>query len=109
AGAGAMVDWLTGAISTHWGIEVVSCGRVLMSARNALAWIDSGDGWLIAKWSVARPLFKQLGEVARLTAWLAQHGLPVVAQLPSRKGDLQVRTDTVSIGLQPVIDAPMLD
>lgn len=40
------------------------------SDRNALAWITTASGWLLAKWSAAPERFARLSQIARLTHWL---------------------------------------
>ena len=41
-----------------------------MSDSNALAWVSTSSGRLIAKWSIAPQRFVRLAALSRLTAWL---------------------------------------
>jgi hypothetical protein len=83
--------------------------RIVMSAGNALAWVDTPSGWLLAKWSVVPERFPRLAETARLTSWLHGRGLPVSAPVPARDGRLQIEVDRVSMGLQRGIEGDLLD
>jgi homoserine kinase type II len=109
ADAGQLAAWVTEALTDAWGVEVISCDRVVISAGNALVWITSSTGRMIFKWSVRPSLFARLANVARLTSWLDGRGLPVSAPLPALNGDLQVERNGFSIGLQSVVNGSMLD
>jgi homoserine kinase type II len=114
--------WVTGLLDEHWGVRVDSCERIVMSDGNALAWVGTPSGRLLAKWSVAPERFPRLAETARLTSWLHGHrapanppgrtaprGLPVSAPVPARDGRLQVEVDGVSVGVQREILGDLLD
>lgn len=101
--------WVAATLDEHWGVRADSCERILMSAGNALAWVGTPAGRLIAKWSVVPWLFPRLAETARLTGWLHERGLPVSAPVPARDGRLQVETGGVSIGVQREIPGDLLD
>ena len=104
-----LAGWVRTALAGAWGVEVISCDRVVLSAGNALVWITSSTGRMIVKWSVRHPLFVRLANLARLTSWLHGRGLPVSAPIPALTGDLQVERDGCSIGVQAVIKGSMLD
>ena len=109
AGVGQLGEWATKVLADTWGVEVVSCDRVVISAGNALVWMTSPTGRMILKCSVRPSLFARLANVARLTSWLDGCGLPVSAPRPALTGDLQVERDGFSIGLQSVVEGSMLD
>lgn len=109
AGADAVVAWLTAVLRDHWGLEVVSCERVVMSDANVLAWARTSAGPVVAKWSIAAERFPRLAALADLTSWLADQGLPVSAPVPDLAGRGQVETDGVSLGLQREIAGDLLD
>lgn len=101
--------WVAAVVGEHWAAEVRSCERIVMSDRNALAWIATPAGRFVLKWSVAPERFRRLSRVARLTSWLADAGLPVSAPIPSLDGCRQVEADGVSMCLQYVIEGDLLD
>src|SRR5438309_970768 len=82
--------WVAATLDGHWGVRIDACERIVMSYTNALAWVGTPSGRLLAKWSIARPLFPRLAEAARLTHWLDGRGLPVSAPVPALDGRLQV-------------------
>jgi homoserine kinase type II len=102
-------SWVAATLDEHWGVRIESCERIVMSDRNALAWITTPAGRLLAKWSVAPERFTRLSQTARLTQWLDGKGLPVSAPIPSLAGQLQVEVDQVSMCLQRVIPGDLLD
>jgi homoserine kinase type II len=81
----------------------------VFSAGNALAWIATDRGSMIAKWSVYAALHDRLEETSRLTSWLARSGYPVSAPIPLNTGAIRLRADGASIELQAVIDGFLLD
>jgi homoserine kinase type II len=101
--------WVADTLDEHWGVRIDSCERIVMSAGNALAWLGSPSGRLLAKWSVVTWHFSRLAEMARLTSWLDGRGLPVSAPVPARDGRLQAEVGGVSMGLQRVIEGDLLD
>lgn len=109
ADGGQLAGWVTKLLADSWGVEVISCDRVVMSASNVLVWITTASDRMIVKWSVVRRLFPRLQNVARLTAWLDGRGLPVSAPVPALNGDLQVELGGCSVGLQSVVEGSMLD
>lgn len=108
-GGPAAARWVAATLGEHWGLTIDACDRIVISDRNALAWVRGPSGRLLAKWSVAPRRFPRLAEVARLTHWLGGRGLPVSAPVPTRDGALQVETHGVSMGLQRQIDGDLLD
>lgn len=101
--------WVATTLDEHWGVPIDSCERIVMSDRNALAWVGIPTGRLIAKWSVAPKRFPRLASIAWLTRWLDDQGLPVSRAVPSLGGHLQVHVDGVSIGVQREIRGDLLD
>ena len=64
-------DWLRATVATHWRIAVRRCERIVLSAGNALAWLDTDAGKLVAKWSVVpglHPPPSRAGRTHRLVA-----------------------------------------
>ncbi|MCV2393605.1 phosphotransferase [Actinotalea sp. M2MS4P-6] len=101
--------WVAELLDTHWGLAGV-CERVVMSDRNALAWVTTASGRIVAKWSVAPERFGTLAEIARLTAWLDGLGLPVSAPVAALDGSLQVAVDgAASVGVQREVRGRLLD
>jgi homoserine kinase type II len=101
--------WVAAQLDEHWGVRIHSCERIVISAHNALAWVGTSSGRLLAKWSVVRWLFERLAEIARLTYWLDGRGLPVSVPVPALDGRLQVEVDGASMSLQREIDGDLLD
>ena len=101
--------WVAAVLDERWGVRVRSCERIVMSGGNALAWVGTSGGRLLAKWSVVAERFPHLAETVRLTNWLHGRGLPVSPPVPARDGSLQVQLDGVSIGLQREIRGDLLD
>ncbi|MFG1648314.1 phosphotransferase [Micromonospora sp. NPDC049275] len=101
--------WIADTLDEHWGVRVDSCERIVMSGGNALAWIGTPAGRMLAKWSVVPDRFPRLAAIARLTSWLDGQGLPVSAPVAARDGSLQVEACHVSMGLQRVIAGELLD
>lgn len=108
-GADDAARWLASVLAAQWGVTMLSCERVVISAGNALAWITTDAGPLVAKWSAVSKLHPRLAEVAALTAWLDDRGLPMSAPIASSRGALQVEIDGMSVGLQAVVDGGHLD
>jgi homoserine kinase type II len=101
--------WVAAVLDECWGVRIHSCERIVMSDHNALAWVGTPSGRLLAKWSVVAERFPRLLEMARLTRWLDGRGLPVSAPVPALDGRLQVEVDGVSMCLQREIEADLLD
>jgi len=109
ADAPAAGRWVAATVQEHWAIRIDSCERIVLSDANALAWLTTPSGRLLAKWSVALDRLPLLTEVARLTQWLDLQDLPVSAPLRSSDGRLQVEGAGVSMSLQRVIRGELLD
>jgi homoserine kinase type II len=101
--------WVAATLDEYWGVRIDSCERIVISDRNALAWVGTASGRLLAKWSVWHERFPRLLEMARLTRWLDGRGLPVSAPVPALDGRVQVEVDGVSMGLQHQIEGDLLD
>lgn len=101
--------WVAATLDERWGVRIDSCERIVISDYNALAWVATPSGRLLAKWSVAFERFPRLMEMARLTRWLDGQGLPVSAPVPALDGRLQVEADGVSMCLQREIEGDLLD
>src|SRR5688572_21036962 len=100
--------WVAATLNEHWGVRV-RCERIVISDHNALAWVETRSGRLLAKWSVVRERFPHLAEMARLTRWLDDRGLPVSAPVPALDGRLQIEVDGASMCLQHEIVGDLLD
>ncbi len=109
ADAAAARRWVTEALARHWSVDVTSCERIVMSHTNALAWVDTPSGRMIAKWSVAPERFARLAALARLTVELEARGVPVSAPVAAPDGRLQVEVDGVSLAVQHVVAGDLLD
>jgi homoserine kinase type II len=101
--------WVAATLSEYWGVRVRSCERIVISDHNALAWVGTSSGRLLAKWSVVLERFPGLAEIARLTHWLHGQGLPVSAPIPALSGRFQLEVDGVSMSLQREIEGALLD
>ncbi|CCH19277.1 phosphotransferase [Micromonospora lupini] len=101
--------WVAAMLKEHWGVRIDTCERIVMSGGNAIAWVGTPSGRLLAKWSVVLERFPRLMETARLTSWLHGRGLPVSPPVPTREGGLQVEVGGVSMGLQREIVGDLLD
>ncbi|WP_086669303.1 phosphotransferase [Lentzea kentuckyensis] len=105
----AAVGWVAAQLDEHWGVRIHSCERIVISDHNALAWVGTSSGRLLAKWSVVPWLFERLAEIARLTYWLDGQGLPVSVPVRALDGRLQVETGGASMSLQREIEGELLD
>ncbi|HEX7349854.1 phosphotransferase [Brachybacterium sp.] len=112
-GIDGVARWLTGVLESRWDLTVLAVPRVTLSDHNAIAWVTTSTGPLIAKWSRAAPLFPRLAASTRLLGHLAQRGLPVAAPLPSHDGELRVETTgpagPLSLAVLPEIMGNWLD
>lgn len=105
----AAAAWLADTLDEHFGVQVKACEQILMSDHNALAWVATPEGQMVAKWSVAPERFTRLAALAELTAWLDERYIPVSAPVPALDGRVQVEVGASSIGLQRRIDGDLLD
>ena len=102
-------NWVLEVVTALWNVTAVSCERVVLSARNSLAWLRTNEGNRIAKWSIYGPRFEFLSEAAKLTSWLDAQGVPVSAPIPARSGRLRAQADGALIELQSVCPGELLD
>lgn len=105
----AAARWVVATLEELWGVRVDSCERIVMSDCNALAWVKTGSGRMLAKWSVASERFPRLAALARLTAWLDEEGMPVSAPVVALDGRVQVEVDDVSLSVQREVVGDLLD
>ena len=87
----AVEQWLGDTLAQCWGIAARGCTRVVISDRNAIAWMASDRGALVVKWSAATERFARLRTSTGLLPRLAAQGLPVAA--PFRALDGRVRVE----------------
>ncbi|MEI8409927.1 MULTISPECIES: hypothetical protein [unclassified Kribbella] len=71
------VDWLTKGLAQAWAIDVEACDRIVISGDNAIAWVGTNQGPLVAKWSRAQEQFVRFTAIADLLQALHQQGVPV--------------------------------
>lgn len=109
AGPGEAAAWLRTTVADHWGIGLRQCRRLVLSAGNGLAWLETDVGELLAKWTIFPQLHERLAELARLVLWLHERGLPVSPPLAATDGRLQVALPNASLGLQQVRTGELLD
>jgi homoserine kinase type II len=107
--ADAAGRWITSTLTENWGVRVDFCERIVMSDRNALAWVSTTGGRMIAKWSVAPERFPRLAALARLTVWLDGRGLPVNAPVATPGGHRQIEVDGASLCLQREVYGDLLN
>lgn len=107
--ADAAQAWLAGLLRRDWGIDISRCQRIVMSDQNALAWLATPSGTLVAKWSVDRERFARLSVLADLTQWLAERGAPVSALVHALDGSSYVQPDGALLVLQRAIEGDHLD
>ncbi|WP_433161283.1 phosphotransferase enzyme family protein [Kribbella sp. CA-247076] len=107
------VTWLTKCLTQAWAVEVEACDRILISSDNAIAWVRTSRGPLVAKWSRSRGQFLRLAAIADLIRALHEHGLPVAPPLSSVDSRYRVIVDSGSLPLsmtvQPLIAGDLLD
>lgn len=105
----AAVTWLTAALDRHYGLPVLGVERLTMSSYNLLAWLMTPQGGFLAKCCAYVPAHDRLLAAGELVGWLAQQGLPVAAPLTTQSGPVQVITDHLSLGVQPLMAGELLD
>ncbi|MGX9900717.1 hypothetical protein ACW0JT_14095 [Arthrobacter sp. SA17] len=69
--------WITNVLAEAWAIEVKACERIIISGHNAIAWISTDRGALVAKWSRDEDQFVKFAGTADLLDALYKEGLPV--------------------------------
>ena len=102
-------NWVTATLAGGWGVRVDTCDRIVMSDRNALAWLATPGGRMVAKWSVVPERFPRLAALARLTVWLDGRGLPVSPPVATADGRAQLEVDGASLCLQREVHGDLLD
>ncbi|WP_204920400.1 phosphotransferase enzyme family protein [Microlunatus panaciterrae] len=112
-GFASAVHWISSALKDVWAIEVVDCGRLVISDHNAIVWVDSSHGPLVVKWSSAWDRFASLAASARLLRRLDRRGLPVAAPIAAEDGQVRVVRDsplgTLSVAALPEVAGAWLD
>jgi Ser/Thr protein kinase RdoA (MazF antagonist) len=103
------VRWLTKVLAEAWAIDVQTCDRIIISGDNAIAWVRTSRGMLVAKWSRAQDQFVKFAATADLIQALHKKGVPVAPPLPSLDGRNRVILGSFSIVVQPHIDGELLD
>ncbi|WP_328992795.1 phosphotransferase [Kribbella sp. NBC_01245] len=107
------VSWLTKVLAEAWAIDVLACDRIIISDQNAIAWVRTDQGALVAKWSRAQEKFARFTVIADLLQALRTQGVPVAPPLPSVDGQLRVVTysgsSPLSMTVQPEVDGDLLD
>ncbi|MBO0883390.1 MAG: phosphotransferase [Mycobacterium sp.] len=101
--------WLAETLSTRYEIELGAVDRLVLSSRNLMAWTVTSEGPLIVKCCVHPEAHPRLRAIAELLAWLARDGFPVSAPIPTPDGELQLECGNLSVGVQRIIAAEMLD
>jgi homoserine kinase type II len=112
----AVERWTTTTLAATWGLAVTSVPRVVISDRNAIAWVstDGGDGGdLVLKWSCDPAWFGRLDALAQLVLLLADRGLPVAAPVTALDGRARVVVDgplgPLSVSVLPRVEGGWLD
>lgn len=107
------VSWLTKGLAEAWAIDVDACDRIVISGHNAIAWVRTNQGPLVAKWSRAQEQFVRFAAVADLLQALHQQGVPVAPPLTSVDGQYRVivhsGSSPLSMTVQPQIEGDLLD
>jgi homoserine kinase type II len=102
-------SWLTKVLAESWAIDVQGCDRIIISGDNAIAWVRTNRGALVAKWSRAQDQFAKFAATADLIHALHRQGVPVAPPVASVDGQRRVIMDSLSITVQPRIDGELLD
>jgi Ser/Thr protein kinase RdoA (MazF antagonist) len=102
-------SWLTSVMGEAWALDVQACERILISGDNAIAWIRTNRGTLVAKWSRDQDQFVKFAATADLQQALHRQGVPVAPPLASLNGQHRVIIDSLSITVQPQIEGGLLD
>lgn len=113
ADAAGVAGWVVDELGERWGVSVNRCDRVVVSGRNAMAWIEADDRRLIAKWSAAPERFAHLTDAAELVGWLDEQRLPVAAPIAALDGRRLIEGSVGGrrflLGVLPVVDGALLD
>lgn len=102
-------QWLCNALQQLYGIDQATVTRLVISAANLLAWVQSPIGPLLIK-ACANPFqHARLRNQGALVTWLAQQGLPVSAPLSAHEGEWQIRHGHLSLGVQRLVEGELLN
>lgn len=118
-------SWVAETLAAHWSLQVERCDRLVISGWNAMAWVVTGDGSFVAKWSAVPTKFAKLRDAAEATTFVGERGVPVAAPRPSNDGQLLVEVPNGAkgraagrlpfpgsrflLGVLPVIGGDLLD
>ena len=83
---GAATHWVSAVLEQTWGLTVLECSRMTISDQDAIVWVASDRGGLVAKWSRATERFANLEASTRLLSTLAAQGAPVPSPVTSLNG-----------------------
>lgn len=107
------VGWLAKGLARAWAIDVEACDRIIISGDNAIAWVRTNQGALVAKWSRAQDEFVRFTAIADLLQGLHQQGVRVAPPLMSVDAQRRVIINSgsmpLSMTVQPQIDGDLLD
>lgn len=102
-------DWLALVLREGWSFELFAVSRMVLSGTNALAWMSTSHGLLVAKWTADRSSIgrrNQIGEVLRV---IRRRGLPVSAPIPALNGTSQFVHEQMSVSVQYAFEGSILD
>ena len=109
----AMTRWLSSALTRHWGLPVIAVPRVVISADNALAWVETTAGTFVAKVCADRERFARLDMIGDVVTHLGSTGVPVPVPRPTTSGAARAQvtgsTRSLSVILQPAVAGDLLD
>ena len=112
-GFGDATGWLVDGLARVWAIDVQACDRIIISDANAVAWVRTDRGPLVAKWSRAQGRFARLAAVADLLRALHAQGLPVAPPLTAIDGRNREIVESgptpLSLTVQPLVEGELLD
>lgn len=103
------VSWLGKGLADGWAIDVETCERIVISSANAIAWVRTDRGPLVAKWSRAEDQFERLSAIAELLHAVHRHGALVAPPLTSVDDRHRVTIDSTSMMVLPQVDGELLD
>lgn len=109
----AVERWTTTTLATAWGLTVTDVPRVVISDRNAIAWVSADGGDLVVKWSCDPSWFGRLDALAQLVHLLSDRGVPVAAPVTALDGRARVVVDgplgPLSVSVLPHVEGDWLD
>jgi len=120
----AAADWVADVLGRYWDLDVLHCGRLVISGRNVMAWVDAENRPFVAKWSSLPPRFARLEAAARVVSWLDSRDVTVAAPVAASDGRLLLELSNDAkgklrsrlplpgsrflIGVLPVVDGDLL-